>query len=83
MPKVSGAGVFHEEYSFGEEPGHCKRTMNHEFSNRENTKGFCFLTNAARFREARCGFLGAAYQECPEKEFSIRSIPLVKSPGNW
>ena len=30
----------------------------------------------------RCGLLEAVCQECPEKEFSIRSIPLVKSPGN-
>ena len=29
-----------------------------------------------------CGFLEAVCQECPEKEFPIRSIPLVKSPGN-
>ena len=39
--------------------------------------------NAMRFREVRCGFLEAVCQECLEKEFSIRSIPLVKSPGNW
>ena len=32
--------------------------------------------NAMRFREVRCGFLEAAYQECLEKEFSIRSIPF-------
>ena len=30
----------------------------------------------------RCGLLEAVCQECPEKEFSIRSIPLVNSPGN-
>ena len=39
--------------------------------------------NAMRFREVRCIFLEAVHQECPEKEFSIRGIPLVKSPGNW
>ena len=55
--------------------------MNHEFNSPKNTKGFCFLMNAMRFREARCGFLETACQECLEKEFSKRSIPLVKSPG--
>ncbi len=39
--------------------------------------------NAMRFREVRCIFLEAVHQECLEKEFSIRSIPLMKSPGNW
>ena len=39
--------------------------------------------SAIRFREVRCIFLEVACQECLEKEFSIRSILLVKSPGNW
>ena len=39
--------------------------------------------NAMRFREVRCIFLEAVHQECLEKEFSIRGISLVKSPGNW
>ena len=39
--------------------------------------------NALRFREVRCGFLEAVCQEYLEKEFPIRSIPLVKGPGNW
>ena len=49
----------------------------------KSTKGFCFLSKAMRFRKVRCGFLEAVRQEYLEKEFSIRSIPLVKSPGNW
>ncbi len=57
--------------------------MNHEFNNREIYEKFYFLMNAMRFREMRCGFLEAVHQECPEKEFSITSIPLVKSPGSW
>ena len=40
-------------------------------------------TKAMRFKEVRCGFLEAVRQEYLEKEFSIRSILLVKSPGNW
>ena len=39
--------------------------------------------NAMRFREVRCGFLEAVCQECLDKEFPIRSIPLVKGLGNW
>ena len=31
----------------------------------------------------RCGFLEAVRRECLKKEFPIRSIPLVKGPGNW
>ena len=56
--------------------------MNHEFNNREKHEKFCFLLNAMRFSEVRCGFLEAACQECLEKEFSIRGIPLVKGLGN-
>ena len=39
--------------------------------------------NAMRFTEMRCGLLEAVHQECLEKEFSITSISLVQSPGNW
>ena len=67
-------------------PGNWRENDEPEFNSPKNTKGFCFLMPATRFREARCGFLEAACQECQkclEKEFSIRSILLVKSPGNW
>ena len=40
------------------------------------TKGFCFLMNAVRFREVRCGFLEAVCQKYLEQEFPIRSIPF-------
>ncbi len=70
-----GEGVFQKEHSLGEEPGQLARELRTmSLITAKKTKRFCFLMNAMRFREMRCGFLEAACQECLEKKFSTRSI---------
>ncbi|MBL1262001.1 MAG: GxxExxY protein [Thiotrichaceae bacterium] len=56
--------------------------MNHERHEKEKIlyKDECYRIQGAIFevyREMGCGFLEAVYQECLEKELSMRGIPFV------